>query len=194
VLSAPWPIEPRTLAVNTDTRRRILARMGQSKTDDAPPSDEGRPRLQLRFLTPLLLKSGSGVSADGTRTPAREIRDRPALGVIVRRLRDRLSSLCTFFGERWDCPDFAAWGTVADRATIVESRTTWLTRIRQSTRTGQSHEISGLVGQTTYDFPDEATLHTLTPLLRMGELIHVGKNAPWGNGAIRGVKMEGSDR
>jgi hypothetical protein len=192
IVAAPWPVESRPPSVHSESRQRILARMRQAEAGPASTDllqDPSRPRLKLRFLTPLLLKSGSGLAADGTRIAAREVRDRPAMGVIIRRLRDRLSSLCTFFGEAWNCPDFAAWGTLADTVTIADSHTTWLTRTRKSTRTGQSHELSGLVGQTTYEFPDERTFETLTPLLRVGELIHVGKNAPWGNGGMNGTLL-----
>lgn len=187
LLKSPWPVETVLPPESQEVRHRILARMGRSRDVPTNPSlDPTRPRLKLKFITPLLLKSGSGIGQDGKRISAQEIRERPPLGVIVRRLRDRLSALCTFFGERWECPDFSAWGMLADKATIVESQTTWLTRQRRSTRTGHSHEISGLVGHTIYEFPDEQTWATLSPLLRIGELIHVGKNAPWGNGAVRG--------
>lgn len=148
------------------------------------PGSVAPPRITLRFLTPTLLKTGSGISPNGQRLAAKEVRDRPELGVIVRRLRDRLSSLCAFFGEEWNHPDFASLGTAADRATLVESDTQWLSRTRHSTRTGQSYDLEGLVGTATYQFPDAAALETVWPLLRFGELIHVGKNAPWGNGGV----------
>lgn len=187
LLAAPWPVEPLQSSPHSEARRRILARMGRPvpRETEIVPASSG-PRMKLTFLTPLLLKSGSGIGADGKRIPAQEVRDRPPMGVIIRRLRDRLSSLCTFFGERWECPDFTAWGTWADAVTIVDSHTTWLTRHRRSTRTGHAHEISGITGHTTYEFPDEATFQSLSALLRIGELIHVGKNAPWGNGGVQG--------
>lgn len=203
LLATPWPVESLVRPGTYEIRQRILARMGQSgnETGHTPRGNVGSaamdpacPRLKLKFMTPLLLKSGSGVTADGARIPAEEVRDRPPLGVIVRRLRDRLSALCNFFGDGWACPDFAAWGEVADTVTITSSHTRWLTRTRRSTRTGQSHEISGLVGQTTYEFPNRSTFDALTPLLRVGELIHVGKNAPWGNGGIRGTQLMGKTR
>ncbi len=190
LISTPWPAEAALAPNQREVRQRVLARMGRATSEPvAPDLDPARPRLKLRFITPLLLKSGSGVTATGERKAAQEIRERPPMGVIIRRLRDRVSSLSAFFGERWDCPDFSHWGTLADEVPIVESRTTWLTRNRHSSRTGHKHEISGLVGFTTYEFPDQTTFDTLSPLLRIGELIHVGKNAPWGNGAVRGIAV-----
>ncbi|HUP81794.1 MAG TPA: CRISPR system precrRNA processing endoribonuclease RAMP protein Cas6 [Pirellula sp.] len=142
------------------------------------------PLLTIHFTSPLLLKAGSGVLPNGARVEAREVRESPAFGVLISRLRDRLSSLSAFFGERWQA-DFRAIGDRANSISIHESKTVWLTRNRRSTRTGQAHAISGLVGHTTYRFDNAKVLEFFLPLLRIGELIHVGKNAPWGNGGIR---------
>jgi hypothetical protein len=144
----------------------------------------GAQLLKLHFTSPLLLKSGSGVLPNGDRIQAREVRESPPFGVVIARLRDRLSSLSAFFGEKWQT-DFRAIGDRANSVMICDSKTVWLTRNRRSTRTGQSHEISGLVGHTIYLFKDPAEITYFLPLLRAGELIHVGKNAPWGNGGIR---------
>jgi hypothetical protein len=150
-----------------------------------PPTLNPQPStLNLKFLTPTLLKTGSGIDSRGRRIPAAEVRDRPPFGVIVRRLRDRLSSLCTFFGEPWQHPDFAALGRAADAVELVASNTVWLTRRRTSTRTGDTHELSGFVGQTTYQFPTPECLSTFLPLLKLAEYIHIGKHAPWGNGKV----------
>jgi hypothetical protein len=140
--------------------------------------------LSVHFTSPLLLKSGSHVLANGTHVEAREVRESPPFGALISRLRDRLSSLSAFYGERW-LADFREIGERANQVTIHDSKTVWLTRNRRSTRTGHAHEISGLVGRTTYSFRNEQELRYFLPLLRVGELIHVGKNAPWGNGGIR---------
>jgi hypothetical protein len=165
----------------------------RSGSRETSPASSPR-RLTLRFVTPTLLKTGSGIGPNGERLAAREVREKPELGVIVRRLRDRLSSLSAFFGTGWFHPDFAGLGAAADRAVLIESDTKWLSRKRTSTRTGHSYDIEGLVGEATYEFPDEATLATLRPLLAMGELIHIGKNAPWGNGKVVVVDERNADR
>lgn len=190
VLSTVWPTESIPSSETADLRRRLLVRMGVIERNEPQPNQPPAasfpgPRLKIKFLTPLLLKSGSGIDEQGKRIAAQEIRERPPFGVIVRRLRDRLSSLCAFFGERWNHPDFAALGELADTVTLVSSKTTWLTRSRQSTRTGEVHEISGLVGHATYQFSSDEALNALAPMLKFGELIHLGKNVPWGNGAIQ---------
>ena len=190
---SPLKNEPRPSGSGTDCQTLSESPLPAGRGSTLSP-DRSRPRIKLQFLTPLLLKSGSGLDANGRRIPAREIRDRPPFGVIIRRLRDRLSALCTFFGEPWQHPDFASLGRLADTVTLIDSRTKWLTRDRRSTRTGQQHEISGLVGHATYEFPDAETYDALAPLLKVGELLHVGKHAPWGNGAVRCMLAEGAEQ
>lgn len=152
-----------------------------------------QPRILVRFLTPTLLRSGSYVNAQGRYVRGREMRESPPFGVLIRRLRDRLSQLSLFFGTPWRGVDFAGIGTRADDVVLIDSRTQWLTRRRHSTRTGQSHEISGLVGDAIYEFPTRETWDAYRPLLAAGMLVHVGKSAPWGNGAIDVALLEDSD-
>lgn len=149
------------------------------------PSDFSHDHLTrtVHFRTPTLLRTGSGVDGAGRRTAAREISGAPPLGVVIRRLRDRLSALCTFFAaEPWERDDFGELGRLADEVELVADETVWEHRARRSTRTGRSHELSGFVGRVTYRFPSAPHLTALLPLLRYGELLHVGKHAVWGNG------------
>ncbi len=191
IITRDWPTEALPPPDASALRQRMHARLGLADTPVADrPFDPARPRLKLRFVTPLLLKSGSGLSPDGQRIPAEEVRDRPPFGVILRRLRDRASALCTFFSEPWRHPDFASLGTLADTVNLVESRTEWLTRDRRSTRTGQHHDIGGLLGHALYEFPDHDTLTTLAPLLKLAEFLHVGKHAAWGNGSVRITQIQ----
>jgi len=98
-------------------------------------------------------------------------------------LLDRLSALCAFFApEPWHRDDFGELGRLADDVELIASDTAWEHRSRRSTRTGRSHELSGFVGTATYRFPTASHLASLFPLLRYGELLHVGKHAVWGNG------------
>lgn len=157
-----------------------------------PPGSAANPaRCRIRYLTPTVLKAGSGLDAQGNQIPAQEIRDRPPLGVLIRRLRDRLSALSAFFGTPWNHPDFASLGQLADEVRLVDAQTAWETRRRHSTRTGHKHELSGFVGEADYEFPTTDHYAQLWPLLRFGELIHVGKHAAWGNGAIQVTRLEG---
>lgn len=132
------------------------------------PGDERATRLRVRFLTPTTLKR------DG------HLVERPTFGDLARRIRDRVSSLASFFGDGPLDIDFAGLAQAADDVRTIECRTRWEHRTRRSSRTGASHETSGFTGEAVY----EGDLGPLMPLVRMGEVVHVGKYAVWGNGWI----------
>ncbi|MEW5979659.1 MAG: CRISPR system precrRNA processing endoribonuclease RAMP protein Cas6 [Acidobacteriota bacterium] len=124
--------------------------------------------LQLRFLTPVLLKSEGAVVR------------RPEFHPLFKRLRDRLNALCTFFGEGPLEADFQGLGRRAEQVRLVSARIEWEERERRSSKTGQRHPLSGFVGQATY----EGEFTEFLPWLALGELTHVGKHTAWGNGQI----------
>ena len=61
----------------------------------------------------------------------------------------------------------------------------WVDRYRTSSRTHQRHELSGFVGECTYEFPiDESGISNRDFLkwILCGELLHVGRHTAWGDG------------
>lgn len=123
-------------------------------------------RVTIRFLTPTLLR------ADG------EVVRRPEFHQLLKRLRDRINALSTFFGDGPIDVDFRGLGGRAEKVRIVSDRIDWVERFRTSSKTHQRHELSGFVGETTY----EGDLMEFLPWLALGELVHVGKHTAWGNG------------
>ncbi len=140
-------------------------------------SDSDARRVRVRFLTPTTLKREG------------RLVERPSFADLVCRIRDRLSSLAAFFGDGPLDMDFAGVGRVAANVCTAECHTEWVRRTRRSSRTGHVHELSGFVGEAVY----EGDLGPWMPLLRMGEAVHVGKYAVWGNGRLRleAVRVDG---
>jgi hypothetical protein len=134
--------------------------------------DTTRSRLTLRFVTPVDLRD-RGVPVEV-----------PHFGPIVRRLRDRASTLAAFFGDGPLDLDFKGVSTLADGVRLVENRTRPLAVNRRSSRTGERHDIGGLIGEATYE---GAAIGRLMPLVRLGEVMHVGKHAAFGNGGMEVV-------
>jgi hypothetical protein len=156
---------------NTDPLVRIAA--PTLRADDLVwPADVNRTRLTLRFTTPVDLRD-HGV-------PVRM----PEFGPLVRRLRDRASSLAVFFGDGPLDLDFKGVSALADTVRLVENRARMVAVNRHSSKTGQRHDVGGFVGEATYD--GEA-IGRLMPLVRVGEVIHVGKHAAFGNGRMEVV-------
>lgn len=133
------------------------------------PGDEARTTLTLRFVTPVDLKDAGA--------PVRT----PRFGSILRRLRDRANMLSTFFGDAPLDLDFKGLSEAAESVQLVDDRTHPVSVPRRSTRTSRTHDIGGLIGAATYE---GEVLGGLTPLVRIGEVLHVGKHCAFGNGRI----------
>jgi hypothetical protein len=110
-----------------------------------------------------------------------EIVHQPDFHHIIKRLRDRVNALCTFFGDGPLEADFSGVGKRAENVKTAACNVAWSERFRTSSKTHQRHELSGFVGKSVY----EGELDEFLPWLAIGELIHIGKHAAWGNGELR---------
>jgi len=122
--------------------------------------------LTIKFLTPTLVR------ADG------QVIREPEFHHIFKRLRDRINSMSTFFGNGPLDVDFRGLGERSEKIGKIGSRFEWCDRDRTSSKTGQRHEISGFTGEATF----HGELDEFIPWLVMGEMLHVGKHTAWGNG------------
>jgi len=141
-------------------------------------SDFGLPTkdLEVSFLTPVALKDRGSEVRVGSQ----------AFGPLVKRTRDRLSALYHFYStaqmdQKTELPwDFVGLGKAAESIVCVQDKTHWFEQFRRSSRTGQRHELGGIVGRAIYrDVPQ-----TLAQLLQLGTVVHVGKHAAFGLGRI----------
>ena len=129
-------------------------------------------RITISFLTPTYLKFREQAVL------------KPDFHQLFKRVRDRLNALCTFFGPGPIDADFKGLGEAAEKVQTVKCDVHWVDRYRTSSRTHQRHEISGFVGECTYDLspvPCDLFPAFLTWIL-CGELLHVGCHTAWGNG------------
>lgn len=124
-------------------------------------------RITLNFLAPTRLKHQKKWIEQG-----------PPFQALIKVLLGRISSLSYFHcGERLNV-DFRGLIDRAVQIQMVNCETHWEDWTRFSGRQHQEIEVGGLVGQITY----EGDLRDYLPLLALGELIHVGKGAVFGNG------------
>jgi hypothetical protein len=138
-------------------------------SDLVEPEDGSKTRLTLRFATPVDVRDRGTVVAT------------PEFGPLIRRLRDRASSLAAFFGDGPLTLDFKGISALADTVRLVENRTRVVSVNRHSARTGQRHDIGGFIGEATYE---GQAIGELMPFVRLGEVMHVGKHAAFGNGRV----------
>jgi hypothetical protein len=133
----------------------------------------GPSRITVRFLTPTHL------TFDG------QIVKQPEFHHLFKRVRDRVNALSSFYGGGPVGADFKGLGERAEKVQTVSSKIEWVERFRTSSKTHQRHELSGFVGECTYEFPPDNSEISNLELLKWilaGELCHVGKHCTWGNG------------
>ena len=131
-------------------------------------------RVTLRFLTPTMLIAHAA--------PVRN----PSFGPIAKRLRDRINALAYFYCGKGLDIDFKAFGDDADKIVTVADSTRWVESSRYSRRREVTHDLSGFVGEVSF----EGDLGPFIPYLKLGEYLHVGKNAVFGNGWYQVVRAD----
>lgn len=122
-------------------------------------------RLRIHFLTPTELK--------GT--------DQPAFGVLLARIRDRISTLRQLYGPGPLDIDFKAFGARASRVSMTRCALAAVAATRTSRATGQSHSLGGFTGICEY----EGDLAEFIPYLEIARWTGVGRQTVWGKGEIR---------
>lgn len=166
--------EPATQLWMDDHLRPDWARFGQVSNADLYAAEKV-DRIALRFQTATRLKYQD-----------RFIKETPAFHILVRTLLRRLSSLSYFFGSnRWEI-DYAGWIERAKAVEIAEADVRWQEWGRYSTRQKRHMNLGGLRGVVAY----QGKVAPFLPLLRLGQLIHVGKGAVFGNGRYEIVNSE----
>lgn len=131
-------------------------------------------RIQVEYLTPTHIKHQGGTV------------ETPEFHHLIKRLRDRINALACFYCGTVLDVDFAEFGRRAESVKTDEVKIRWVSRERFSTRTKQTHPIGGFVGEAIYS----GDIAEFVPLLRLGEWVHVGKHAVWGNGRYKVALMD----
>lgn len=125
------------------------------------PSDH----LTVRYLTPARLRH------------QQQYASRPEFPILLAALGRRITALAAAHAdEHWALDPAALEAAAAVR--IAAARTTWAVRDRYAARQQQGMSLSGVVGSVTY----AGELGPFRALLALGELVHVGKAAVFGNG------------
>jgi hypothetical protein len=132
--------------------------------------------ITLQFFTPTRIK----YNPTGEKGKSEVVRV-PEFHHIIRRLRDRINALSiTYCGSPIDV-DFKG---IAERAMKIKTRDVnlrWIDIKRKSRTQPIQHDQSGFIGKITF----EGDLTEFLPLIVLGEYIHVGEDAVFGNGWYR---------
>ncbi len=121
-------------------------------------------RVRVRFVSPTELKGA----------------ERPDFGVLFARVRDRISTLRTFYGPGPIKVDFKAMGERASRVVMTRCEIERVEGERFSRRTGQRHSLGGFIGVAEY----KGELGEFMPYLEIARWTGVGRQTVWGKGEI----------
>jgi len=132
------------------------------------PGSKRASRAGVSFRTPTELKAGGRVAG------------RPDFPVLFGRLRDRISTLRSLYGEAPYDLDYRGLSERADQVVLTECKLAWEHVERRSGRTGQVHPLGGFTGTATY----EGDLREFLPWLRAARWVGVGRQTVWGKGEM----------
>ena len=128
---------------------------------------ESASRIRVFFRTPTELKGNPS-------------RDEVPFGVLFGRIRDRIATLCSLYGEEPLQIDFGALGERAHAVRTLSCDLEHHEVSRRSSRTGAVHGIGGFTGTVEY----EGDVAEFLPYLRAAWWTGAGRHTVWGNGVI----------
>jgi hypothetical protein len=121
-------------------------------------------RVRVHFLTPTELKGA----------------EQPEFGILLARIRDRISTLRELYGNGPLAIDFKAFGERASRVSMTRCELVPVVAERISRATGQRHSLGGFMGVAEY----EGELAEFLPYLEIARWTGVGRQTVWGKGEI----------
>jgi len=166
------------LPLGTEAGRVKLAevtRSGQRNREillDAAPAAEGRVRVT--FETPAWLEQRNKLVRD------------PAFPLLFRAIYRRLTVIGALYGQLGADHDatFARLDALAAGVKTVESALRPMRWERLSEERGERHEMRGLLGWAEL----EGDVGSFLPVLRLAEVVHVGKATSFGLGRVRALE------
>jgi hypothetical protein len=128
-------------------------------------ASQGRAcRVRVHFITPTELKGA----------------EQPEFGILMARIRDRISTLRELYGDGPLAIDFKGFGERASRVRMTRCELVPVVAGRTSRATGQSHSLGGFTGVAEY----EGDVAEFLPYLEIARWTGVGRQTVWGKGEI----------
>ncbi|KAB2952702.1 CRISPR system precrRNA processing endoribonuclease RAMP protein Cas6 [Heliorestis acidaminivorans] len=131
--------------------------------------NKGSQTYKVTFNSPLRLKAD------------KHFQNKLTAPLLIRGLMRRLSVITAYYGEQQWSIDFYKYIELANSLQVREEKYEWVDWERYSSRQNSKMKLGGIMGSLVLE--GEA-LKELLPLLIWGQLIHLGKAASFGLGAL----------
>jgi CRISPR-associated endoribonuclease Cas6 len=139
------------------------------------PQSIGSSEITVSLLTPLRLKYQE------------HLHDKLPFHVLIRAILRRMAALHGHFDNGEPPLDYKGKVARAQMVEVIKSTIRWVDWRRYSYRKQESMLMGGMVGEATY----KGKLDEFLPLLRYGEIVHVGKATTFGLGKIQAILKNG---
>ena len=127
-------------------------------------SENQKGRVRVHFLTPTELKGA----------------EQPEFGILLARIRDRVSTLRELYGEGPLAIDFKTFGERVRHVATTRCELVPVAAERTSRATGQRHSLGGFTGVAEY----QGDVAEFLPYLEIARWTGVGRQTVWGKGEI----------
>jgi hypothetical protein len=138
------------------------------------PDPNAPAHIRVVFLTPTELKHNHQIAAT------------PEFPILFSRVRDRIATLSRLYTGKDLGIDFQGTNARAAEIRMTAFRSHYQSASRRSTKTRQSHEIGGFIGEADY----EGDLGEFLPYLEAASWTGVGRQSVWGKGEIRVERLD----
>lgn len=176
------PEDPRIDQIYSSDTKRLAGIPKSSLVIDTQFPDECKPvsrEITLKFETPTRMTFGNRLTRD------------VEFHIIIRQLLRRLS-LLSYFHCGTDISDWKFKDIIrkAEEVKVKENALTWFDWQRYSQRQDQKIEMGGFLGDITF----QGDIDPFMPLIRAGEMLHVGKGTVFGLGKYSVCGLNPSDQ
>ena len=156
-----------------DSRNPAFPVMPQPITLTLGPLERPVSHVRIGFATPTELKSEERLATE------------PRFEVLFARIRDRISTLRSLYGEGPLEIDFRGMAERAAHVQLSGSRLEYRSINRRSAKTGQISPLGGFVGEVEYT----GDLAEFVPYLAAAHWTGVGRQTVWGKGALQVLEV-----
>ncbi len=165
-------LKEKKIYANNHVDIHVQADLSDISLGSCPGISSGASSMEIEFVTPFRTKHLNRLSAS------------IPFHVLIRACLRRISSLMLLYGEGEPELDYKGLVERAISVEMIDSSIRWYDWRRYSNRQHKGMFLGGIKGKATY----KGDLSEFLPIIRLAEILHVGKQTTFGLGKIRVIR------